>query len=132
MTNTDIYKELGQFLLSIIPEELKDNWNSAELNIEIQPGMLGFNGNCFSKENRTSLKTRTPSELRTAVKDFHTAMTKDGTNKWNKAKFTLYPDHKFDLTFIWDEVWQKEVDDLNKKEEKRDPKYSRTKWPWEI
>lgn len=33
---------------------------------------------------------------------------------WNRAKFTLYPNGKFDIEYIWDQELQDQVDKYNK------------------
>lgn len=32
---------------------------------------------------------------------------------WNKAVFTLYPDGKVDMEYIWDAEWQAKIDRYN-------------------
>jgi len=32
--------------------------------------------------------------------------------KWNKAKFVLYPDYKFEIEYSWDQEWQYRVDSM--------------------
>jgi len=128
MTVNEVYNRLGSFLIDIIPDS---QWKKAELNIEIQPGMLGMSGGCFCKGQVISLRTRYDDELKSAVKWLHQITTEGGSNKWNKAVFTITPDKKFDMEFIWDQEWQTEVDENNRRAELDDPNYKAPKWHWE-
>jgi hypothetical protein len=128
MTVNEVYNSLGSFLLDLLPDK---NWLKAELNIEIQPGVLGMSGDCLCDDEKISLRTRYNDELKSAIKWLHATTTEGGYNKWNKAKFTITPDNQFDMEFIWDQEWQDEVDRYNREEAEKDPNYTPPKWGWE-
>lgn len=128
MTVNEVYNNLGSFLLGLLPDK---NWLKAELNIEIQPGVLGMSGDCLCDGEKVSLRTRYNDDLKAAIKWLHTTTTEGGHNKWNKAKFIITPDKKFDMEFIWDQEWQDELDRYNREEAEKDSNYSPPKWHWE-
>lgn len=128
MTINEVYNSLGQFVMDLIGE---NDWTRAELNIKIQPKVLGMSGNSFNGEQRTNLRTKYPEELGNKIKWLHELTTEGGNNKWNKGKFVMTPDDKFEFEFIWDEEWQNEVDSYNKAEKDNDPSYEIPKWHWE-
>jgi hypothetical protein len=127
-TVNEVYNSLGGFLLSLLSNE---EWSRAELNLKIQPNVVGMSGKCYTSMNDVSLRTKFDNALEERIKWLHTVTTEGEHNKWNKAKFSITPDNKFDMEFIWDETWQEEVNRYNKQEEERDPSYTRLKWHWE-
>jgi hypothetical protein len=128
MTVNEVYNSLGRFLLGLLPNE---EWSKAELNLKIQPKLVGMSGKCYTKEKTLSLRTSFDDELEEKIKWLHTVTTEGGHNKWNKAKFSVTPDKKFNMEFIWDQEWQDEVDDNNRREAERDSSYTPPKWHWE-
>ncbi len=128
MIVNDVYNSLGIFLFGLLPDK---EWTLAIINIEIQPGVLSMSGDCLCKDETISLRTRYNRELGEMIKWLHTTTTKGGFSKWNKAKFTVTPDKKFNMEFFWDEELQKEIDENNQKEAERDPNYKPPKWHWE-
>jgi hypothetical protein len=128
MTVNEVYKNLASFLLSILPE---GNWQKAELDIEIQPGMVGLSGTGYYPTEQVPLRTKSTSELKDQIRWLHALTTEGGTNKWNRAKFIFKPDNSFALEFEWDEAWQSKVDYYNEEARKNNPSYTPPKWPWE-
>ena len=49
-----------------------------------------------------------------ALMELHEITTEEGSNKWNQAIYTLTPDGKFDMEFIWDQELQDEIERLSK------------------
>jgi len=128
MTVNEVYNNLGSFLLDLLP---KEEWSKAELNLKIQPKVVGMSGKCYTSDKTVSLRTKFDDELEEMVKWLHATTTEGGNNKWNKAKFTITPDKKFDMEFIWDQEWQDEVDRYNREEAEKDHNYRPPKWHWE-
>lgn len=49
------------------------------------------------------------------IKELNAIMTAENNkNKWNKAVFTVNPEGKFDMQFIWDQELQDEIEKLAK------------------
>lgn len=123
-----VYNNLGAFLLG---SGLEDNWIKAELRIKIQPMMIGYSGKCYTEDQSITFRARLDRDLRNQITWLHELTTKGGHNKWNKAVFTITPDKKFDMEFIWDVEWQTDVDENNRQAELDDPSYMAPKWHWE-
>ena len=49
-----------------------------------------------------------------ALMELHSITTEGGSNKWNRAIYTLMPDGKFDMEFIGDQELQDEIERLSK------------------
>lgn len=128
MTVNEVYNNLGSFLLDLLP---KGEWSKAELILKIQPNMFGLSGKCYTSDNIISLRTKFDDELEEKIIWLHATTTEGGYNKWNKAKFTITPDKKFDMEVIWDQEWQDEVDRYNREEAEKAPDYTPPKWHWE-
>jgi hypothetical protein len=128
MTVNEVYNSLGSFLLGLLPN---GEWSKAELNLKIQPKVVGMSGKCYTPVKEVSLRTKFDDALEEKIKWLHTVTTEGGHNKWNKARFSITPDNNFNVDFFWDEKWQEEVDRYNKQEEERDHSYTRPKWHWE-
>lgn len=129
MTIEEVHRSLELFIHNLIGE---NKWTRAELNIEIQPKMLGMSGNSFNGEDQTNLRTRYSKELGDQIKWLHEHTTEEGgNNKWNKALVHLTPNGKCEIKFIWDEEWQNEIDNYNNVEKELDPNYIPPKWHWE-
>jgi hypothetical protein len=125
-----IYKDISAFLSSLIELE---SWQEAVLNIEIQPGVLGFNGYCLDKNGQDlSLITRPTYDMCEQIKLLHLNTATNSLSKWNRLKFSLTSDMLIRTEFIWDKDWQNEVDKLNRKAKRKNPKYLLPKWHWEI
>ncbi|HEY8400102.1 MAG TPA: immunity protein YezG family protein [Cytophagaceae bacterium] len=77
------------------------------------------------------MRTKFDDDLEEKIKWLHTTTTEEDKNKWNKAKFSVTPDGKFDMEFIWDQEWQDEIDGYNQQAEKEDTNYKAPKWHWE-
>lgn len=107
-TVNDIYEKLGQAVMSNIET---DNWSKAQLHLEVIGGSVDFKG--FLNDNE---RFNAPGgfSLAKSVLNLHAITTEGGSNKWNKAIFTLTPEGKFDMEFIWDQEFQDEVERLAK------------------
>jgi hypothetical protein len=129
MTVNEIYNHLGAFLFGLLPD---NDWVRAELSIDIQPGSLGMSGYSVKENNvYVSLRPKINQQLKNEIQWLHNLTSEGGKNKWNKAKFTVLPDKKFEMTFEWDEEQQNRIDTYNREAEKNDPSYKAPKWHWE-
>ena len=127
-TVNDIYNVLGQSVVENAP----DNWEKAILQIEVLQDFSSYNGFYITSKGKHEMSVFDfPVETGDYIRELHKIITKGGTNKWNKANFTVTPDKKFDMEFKWDQEWQDEVDENNRKQAEKDPKYVPPKWHWE-
>ncbi|WP_123846905.1 hypothetical protein [Chitinophaga lutea] len=113
MTVDEIYLNIGQSIMNAIEA---DNWTNAQLNIEIVgTGVVGYTGdyNIGTAKHDISVR-KIPREIRNWLKELHEITTEGGSNKWNKSVFTLSPDGKFDMKFIWDQELYDEIERLAK------------------
>ena len=74
--------------------------------------MVGFNGGHYDLQGafKSFALKEFPREIRTAIKELHEVTTNGDQNRWNRAKFTITPDKKIEIDFIWDQEWQDRVD----------------------
>jgi hypothetical protein len=111
MNIDEIYLNIGQSISTAIDES---NWTDARLRIEIVGnGVVGYTGD-YQVDNRTlDISVRKiPREIRNWIRELHSITSEGGNNKWNKAVFTLNPNGKFDMEFIWDQQLNDEVEGL--------------------
>ena len=108
-----------------------NNWQELVLEIEIQPGMLGFSGFEINNDGgKKSLRTKPTDNLKQAVKDLHRETAINEYSKWNKMVFKLKSDLSYIRDFIWDQEWQQKVNHYNLEHKKKNPDYKLPKWPW--
>ncbi|MCG8476004.1 MAG: hypothetical protein MI784_11100 [Cytophagales bacterium] len=101
MEVNEIYNTLGQYLLEIIPTHLS-SWTKAELILKIQGDYISYSSVCFQQDKKKYLNSAKDTNLEKKIHNLHQFTTRDGKNKWNKAKFILYPDYNFKMEFFWD------------------------------
>ncbi len=110
-TVNEIYLEIGQGIFDLIEF---DNWTEAKLFIIRLFKAVRFNGNYVLEDGSKKYLDVRSIEIETdSIHDLHTITTEGGHNRWNRLEFTLFPDFKFDLQFIWDQELQDEVDGYN-------------------
>lgn len=113
MTVDEIYLNIGQGISNAIEE---DNWANARLIIEIVgTGVVGYTGDYYIGSAKHDIAIRKiPREIRNWIKELQEITTERGSNKWNRAVFTLSPNGKFDMEFIWDQELHDEIERLAK------------------
>jgi len=113
MENIDIFLTLKEVVKKSISNIEK--WDKALLYIKKMKGNTGFESSYIYDGNEVKIDT-------TANYLTHKAVTKlyDITQNefpkhkdWNRAIFTLFPNNKFEMEYIWDEELQQEVDGYN-------------------
>ena len=128
MTINEVYNSLEDFLMNLLPNEF---WSKAELNIKVQPKMVGMSGKCYAPDKEISLRTKFDNKLEDKIKWLHKKTTHGGNQKWNKAKFSITSEKKIEMDFVWDQEWQDEIDEINRQAKNRNGKYELPKWHWE-
>jgi hypothetical protein len=106
MTVDEIYNKIGQAIVDSI--EVK-NWDKAQLHLEVVGTSVDFKG--YLNENE---RFNAPGGflLAKAVLNLHEITAEGGGNKWNRAVFTLWPEGKFDMEFIWDQELNDEIEKI--------------------
>ena len=118
MTEKDILIEFANALLKAIPQGM--NFSRCSLSIERQEGMTGIEATVVNSDNE--LDWLDPDfDYDSAIKNLYTITQTQPPihTDWNKAVFTLYPDGKSDMEYIWDAEWQAELDKLRADYERR-------------
>ncbi len=115
MTVNQIYTYLGQKIFDAIPDEIND-WNRAIMFAKRLDKYFSAEAKLFLKVGEIELNNfEARWEMSEYVHELHAITTEGGHNRWNRLEFTLFPDFKFDLQFIWDQELQDEVDGYNNK-----------------
>ncbi|KAA2242751.1 hypothetical protein F0L74_09495 [Chitinophaga agrisoli] len=109
MTVDEIYLNIGQGMAGAIEES---SWTKARLLIKVVgTGVVGYTGDYQIRETGHDMSVRKiPRDIRLWIRELHEITTEGGSNKWNRAVFTLLPDGKFDMEFIWDQELQDEIE----------------------
>lgn len=111
MTANEIYHEIEKSLLDYIPGD----WSKAVLEINRKDGVSGYFGIYTTKKGENKgIDVWEYSLDDDMIHELHAVTTEDGQNRWNKLKFTLLAEGKFEVDFIWDQEYQDEVANLNK------------------
>ena len=123
-----IQETLRNFLFKI---NQNANWLELALEIELQPAYIGISGYCITDlKEEISLRTKTDDDFDKVIKDFHINTCND-KNKWNKIKFVIKKNKEENLSLIWDEIWQTQIDRLNVEAKQKNSNYNLPKWSWE-
>lgn len=112
-TVDEIYQSIADNINNSIDQQ---NWAKAKLDIEITGvGVVGYSGAYEVNNICHDISVRKISrDVRTWVRELHSITTEGGNNRWNRATFTLEPNGKFDMKFVWDQALQDEVERLSK------------------
>jgi len=113
MTLDEIYLNIAQGITNAIEH---NGWTQARLDIEVVAnGVVGYTGVYHTDSTTVDLPVRKiPRDIRNWLRELHSITTKGGNNRWNRAVFSLTPDGKFDMEFIWDQGLQDEIERLAK------------------
>ena len=109
MTIDEIYKSIADNVIANVPE----SWDKAHIIAErTSTSALSLKGGYEDESNEfTSFKFRNFD--RRIIADFHLLYkitTEGGSNRWNRAKFTLCNDGTFSIDFEWDQELADEVE----------------------
>jgi hypothetical protein len=113
MTVDEIYLKIGREIVKVIETS---NWKNARLEFEIVgDGVIGYTGDYFENNQDKDMSVENiDDDITEWLKELHDITTKGGNNRWNRSVFTLTPDGKFDMEFIWDQGLHDEVERLAK------------------
>lgn len=104
-TVDEIYLDVAKAVV----ESIDQPWQVAILNFEYTDDSGEFD--CvFREEGGNEQDFDVDFLTYKNFKELHLIMTKDGSNRWNRAKFTLYPSGKFNIDFEWDQSLADEID----------------------
>ncbi|WP_448104045.1 hypothetical protein [Pedobacter panaciterrae] len=113
MTVDEIYLNIAQSISNAIEDA---NWAEAKLDIEVVAnGVVAYTGDYQVNNTTIDLSVRKiPRDVRNWLRELHSVTTSGGNNKWNRAIFSLTPDGKFNIEFIWDQDLHDEIERLAK------------------
>lgn len=106
---------LVYFAGSLVRNMVDTDYSICCLHIKRQEGRTGFSAMFYDMNGvKKSISIDNGSELCDVICDLYTiTQTQPPIHKdWNKAVFTLYPNGKVDMEYIWDAEWQAELDKL--------------------
>ncbi|GAD06203.1 hypothetical protein HQ45_05610 [Porphyromonas crevioricanis] len=110
-TVSEIYSRIGQRIV----DSIGCKWLTATLHIKYIGGVKTFleyqtdNGEVENTVLQDSFKNMRD------IKELNAIMTAENDkNKWNKAIFTVTPEGKFNVEFIWDQKLQNKIEELTK------------------
>lgn len=109
----EIYNKIAANIIRAIPVE----WKQAQLIVEVSPpGYNAYDGFYLDHNNqKENLDVALfDSDLAFDLIDLHAVTYKSGNYKWNHAFFTLEPDRRFNIEFIWNQEWQNKIDAYNR------------------
>lgn len=121
--------DVRKFLLEKLASS---KFERVEFQFSIQPGITGYKLFGYTNESLEgkSLKPRPPENIEQALLNLHLEIAIDEESKWNILNISLEKD-KFTLKFIWDEIWQSQVDELNELHKTNNPNYTIPIWAWQ-
>ncbi|WP_281649116.1 immunity protein YezG family protein [Parendozoicomonas sp. Alg238-R29] len=102
-TIDEVYASIGQQIAGAI----KDYWSEAWLFVEFFEDAANFKGEYDSDSERKHYEV--PDDVFDDFDVLYEITTEGGSNRWNRAKFTLYPDGKFNIDFQWDQALADEI-----------------------
>lgn len=99
---------------SIIKSEIDEKWENAILKLGVIENSVDFNLNFSYQDEKKNTKLEGAFFCSREVIKLHKLTNEHPDYKnWNRAIFTLYPDNKFDMEYIWDQDLQDRVDGYN-------------------
>ncbi len=118
MTEKDILIEFANALHKAIPQGM--NFLRCSLSIERQEGMTGIEATVVNSDNEIDW-IDVDFDYDSAINNLYTiTQTQPPIHKdWNKAVFTLYPDGKADMEYIWDAEMQAEINKYNEEAKRK-------------
>jgi hypothetical protein len=121
MVNTET--EALEYFRETLVNTLGDiEYTSCHLHIKRQERMSGFSSRYYDLNGEEqSLGPENCSEICEVIRDLYTiTQSQPSVHKdWNKGVFTLYPDGRVNMEYIWDAEWQAELDRLRADYERR-------------
>ena len=114
MSERDIFVLFANALLDAIPES--KSFKYCCMKLKRQPGHAGMSAKMVDMDGN-SCGLNPEFNYYDSIQDLYTiTQTQPPIHKdWNRAVFTLYPDGKVNMEYIWDAEWQAEIDKYNAK-----------------
>lgn len=106
----EIFKHFGMSIQDALSEN--STFEKVILFLERQPVMVGYH--CLIYDLRNNSNNLNVEINTQAIEDLYQITSKfnENNNKWNRARFSFFPNGKCSVEFELDEEWQKEVNRL--------------------
>jgi hypothetical protein len=113
-TEKEIFNSIANSIIDVLPQG--EVFTYAVLEIKRLTANVGFTGYYFTPEEKKKWLNIFDFNLDSSmIEDLYTiTQTQFPIHKnWNRAKYTLLPEGRMEIEYIWDEALQNEVDRLN-------------------
>lgn len=113
-TQKEIFNKIAISIIEILPQGEKFNY--VVLEIKRLTANVGFTGYYITPDEKKKWLDIFNLKLDTSCIEELYSITQNQFpihKNWNRAKYTLFPDSKMEIEYIWDEALQNEVDRLN-------------------
>lgn len=114
METTEIFQLLAAKVLESV--DRVPTWQSAALKIKRLEKNVGFESYYLSETGeQVDVDTSVNYQTAKAVHNLYDITQNHPLphKNWNRAIFTLFPDNKFDIEYMWDQELQDRVDGFN-------------------
>ncbi|WP_394146626.1 immunity protein YezG family protein [Vibrio atypicus] len=100
-----LYLEIAQRIVNAIGDE----WEKAVINFQYFGDAGEYTGRYYKTDADDEHHFKVGYQSYKAFKSIHKISTENGSNIWNRARFTLYPSGKFNIEFEWDQALEDDV-----------------------
>ena len=104
-TIDELYLDIAQRIIDTID----DDWSKAIINFQYFNDAGKYTGRYFSSNSDEEKDFKVGFKSYKDFKAIHAITTEDGSNQWNRAKFTLHPTGEFSIDFEWDQALADEI-----------------------
>jgi hypothetical protein len=114
MKQREIFNLMANGIIDDLPQGLK--FKEAILNILRLEGVVEFNSYVVDEtDSKINLEVSMGYKYAKAVLELYTLTQTEFPihENWNRAKYTLFPEGRMEIEYIWDDELQKEVDRYN-------------------
>ncbi|MGB3465207.1 MAG: hypothetical protein WBA74_08055, partial [Cyclobacteriaceae bacterium] len=117
-------KNIISVIESFVKDHTPENWAKCQFAIVVQPKARQMDCRYF-KENGEEVFLDTfdhpyTEEVWKAAEQLHREYS-DIDNQWNKATLCFFPAKPSTVEMWWDQAYQDEIDEANRKEMRKDP-----------
>ncbi len=115
MDQKEIFNLLANGIIDALPQAIE--FKEAVLKIMRQKGVVEFSSYLIDREGKEiNLDINMGYRYAKAVLELYRLTQNEPPvhKDWNRAKYTLYPEGKMNIEYIWDQGLQDEVDKYNK------------------
>ncbi|WP_062270713.1 immunity protein YezG family protein [Endozoicomonas arenosclerae] len=105
MTIDEIYSNIATRIVDAISED----WAEAFIEFEYFGDSGEYKGRYITSSSEETKNFKVGYKTYKEFKKLHDITTEGESDRWNRAKFTLYPTGKFNIDFEWDQDLADEI-----------------------